>query len=484
VSDLPVKITKGLFWNLVENFGVQFVQFLISIILARLLLPEQFGLIGMLALFMALAQSFLDSGFGSALIQRKNVSHLDTCSVFYFNLLIGIFLTLLLYGTAPIIARFYHEPLLTKLTRFLSLNIIINAFCLVPSVIINKRMDFKSQFKVNVISMVISGVLGLVLALMGKGVWSLAVQSVLNTLVRAILLWLVSRWRPSLTFSAVSLATMFSFGSRMMLSGLLDTFFQNIYQPLIGRLYSAADVGYFVRAQNLQSIAVQPAGFALGRVIFPALTPIQDDQARLRRVTQKIITTAMFLQFPFVFGLIVVAAPLITLLLTERWAPSIFYFQLFCLVGLLYPMHINNLVILQVMGRSDFFFRLEVIKKLMVLITIVITYRWGVVAMLYGQIVVSVVGYFFNGYYSARLIGYSSLQQIRDVSPFLIISLLMGVSMYLVGGAVGSLLLKLIVQSVVGATVYLILNYVFHRSELTEIARLAMGTIGLLAGRK
>ena len=477
MSDLSIKTTRGMFWSLAENFGLQGIQLIISIILARLLLPEQFGLIGMLTLFIALAQSLLDSGFGSALIQKKDADHLDACSVFYFNLLIGLVLTVLLCWIAPWIAQFYKEPILTPLTRFLSLSIIINAFGLVPSTMLNKYLDFKGLLIVSLISVVISGVVGISLALKGLGVWSLAVQAVLNTFIRAILLWLVSRWRPSRIFSKAALAIMFPFGSRMMFAGLLDTFFVNIYQPVIGKLYTAADLGYYVRAQTLQVAATQPTGIALVRVIFPALSPIQDDRPRLKNALQKITTIAVFFHFPLMIGLIVVAGALITLLMTERWAPSVPYFQLFCIVGFLYPLHVINLTVLTVTGRSDLFFRLEVIKKLMFTVALVITFRWGITAILYGQVAVSVIAYFLNSYYSGKLIGYSTIQQIRDVSPFLFISLLMGVSMYLVGSPFSSLFTKLLAQVCSGIFIYLALNIILKRSMLVEVIHLTRQAI-------
>ena len=356
MSELFLRTTRGTIWSLAENFSLQFIQLLISIILARLLLPEQFGLIGILVLFIAVAQSLLDSGFGSALIQKKNANELDSCSIFYFNLLIGIVLTLLLYEIAPFISRFYGEPILTPLMRVLSLNILIGAFSLVPSTLLTKRIDFKSFLKVSLTSIILSGFVGVGMALKGMGVWSLATQSVIGYMLRAFLLWWISKWRPKLLFSFSSLKTMFVFGSRMMLSGFLDTLFQNIYQPLIGKVYSTADVGYYVRAQSMQNAAIQPAGSALGRVIFPALSIIQDEPKRMNQAVRKIMTTTIFFHFPLMTGLIVVAQPLIILLMTERWAPSVPYFQLFCIAGFLYPLHVINLNVLIALGKSDLFF--------------------------------------------------------------------------------------------------------------------------------
>jgi O-antigen/teichoic acid export membrane protein len=466
-------------WSLAENFSLQAVQFIVSIVLARLLLPEQFGLIGMLTLFIALAQSILDSGFGTALIQKKDTNRLDTCSVFYFNLSVGILLTCLLFACAPLIASFYGEPILTPLTRLLSLGIFINGFSLVPTAVLTKQMEFKALLKVNLSSVIISGSVGVGLALKGLGVWSIAVQSVVNTLTRAVLLWSVSHWRPSLIFSLNSLKSMFPFGSRMMLTGLINTFFQNIYLPLIGKVYSVVDVGYYARAQTLQDAAIQPAGWALGRVMFPALSQLQGESARLRDAVKRAIAIAVFFHFPLMIGLIVVAETLIPLLLTERWAPSIQYFRLLCVVGLLFPLQVINLIILPALGKSNLFLRLEIIKKLMITVVIFLTYRSGILALLYGQVAMSFVIYFLNGYYSKRFIDYSTLQQIRDIYPLLVMSLLMGASMYLVGMRINPLLPKLLAQFVVGSAFYLGLNFLFSRTVLSDVFNLLRRSIYL-----
>lgn len=477
MSELTIKATRGMFWSLAENLGLQATQFVISVILARLLLPEQFGLIGLLTLFIALAQSILDSGFGTALIQKKETNQLDFCSVFYFNLLIGIVLILVLFGTAPIIANFYNQPILAPLTRFLSLGVLFNAFSLVPMAILNKRIDFKALFKVSLISVVISGGVGISLAVNGWGVWSLAVQSVLNTLIRAGVLWITSRWRPSLAFSKASLRSMFGFGSRMMVSGLIDTFFVNIFQPLIGKLYSVADVGYFTRAQTLQAAAVQPTGAALWRVIFPALSPIQNEKERLKNAVQKITKYVVLLHFPLMIGLIVIAYPLVIVLMTERWAPSVLYFQLFCVVGILWPLHVINLNNLTVLGRSDLFLRVEIIKKIMIVAAIAITYRWGITALLLGQVVASIGAYFINCYYSGKLLDYSAWKQIRDFFPFLCMAIVMGSVMYIAGISIQPLFIRGIAQIFTGVLVYAGLNILFSKSILIEIFTLTRSTL-------
>jgi teichuronic acid exporter len=478
VSELYLKTSRGMLWSLIQNIGLQVIQFLISILLARLLLPAEFGLIGMLTIFIVMAQLLLDGGFGLALIQKKNASQIDNCSILYFNLLVGVVLAGMICIAAPLIATFFKQPVLIPLTRFLSLIIILNAFYLVPSALLKKRMEFKILLLISLISVVISGGVGIVLALEGVGVWSLAVQSVLNSLISAILTWRASKWRPSWIYSSESLKSMFSFGSRMLVTQILEAIFQNIYQPLIGKLYSIADVGYYTRAQSMKSVAISPASSALWNVMVPALSSIQDDPARLRQAVQKTMIYALFFQFPLMIGLIIVAHPLITLLLTDRWATSIIYFQLFCIVGLFYPFQVLNLNILVVVGRSDLYLRLDIIRRILVILALIITYRYGILALIYGQVVTSFFSDFLmNSYYSKRLIGYSLAQQILDAYPFFLMSLGMGASMYLIGPIISPLLPRLLAQFFVGVAIYMGLNYIFRRPVLVEIMLLARQVI-------
>jgi teichuronic acid exporter len=473
MSELSIKTSRGMLWSLAENFGLQAFQFLISILLARLLLPADYGLIGMLTIFVITAQLLLDGGFGLALIQKKDASQVDNCSIFYFNLMIGVVLAGLLCLAAPLIAGFFNKPILTPLTRFLSLILIFKSFSLVPQTLLTKRMEFKTLFLVSLISVSISGGVGVVLALKGAGVWSLTVQTVLNTLIGAVLLWPFAHWRPSWIFSGTSLRSMFSFGSRMLISQILEAIFQNIYQPLIGKLYSVADVGYYTRAQSMQNVAVQPASAVLWRVLVPALSSIQDDLPRLKQAVRKTLVYAVFFQFPLMIGLIVVASPLIILLLTDRWAPSIFYFQLFCIIGFFYPFNVMNLDVLLVTGRSDLFFRLDIIRRVLVVVAIAITYRWGINALIYGQAATSIFTNFFYSYYSKRLIDYSLSQQVLDAYPFALMSLGMGAGMYLLGTVISPALPKLLAQTMVGVAIYLGFNLILKRSVLTEIMTLA-----------
>ena len=429
-SSLKHKTVGGVFWSILERGGQQGIQVVISIILAWLLSPAQFGLISMLTIFMAVAQSFQDSGFGSALIQKKDATHIDSCSIFYFNIIVGIIAAGLLCLAAPWIAAFYKEPTLTALTRFLSLNLVINSFALIHSTLLIKNIDFKTQLKVSITATIGSGIIGIVLACCGFGVWSLAIQSVTSTLFRTVLLWFFNKWRPSLVFSLAALKSMFVFGSRLLASGLLDTIFRNIYLVVIGKIFTATDLGFYTRARSCLRLSSENLAMSVSRVMFPVFSSIQDDIDRLKKCAQKTLTILMFLNFPIMTGILITAKPVVSVILTEKWLPCVPYLQLLCIIGLILPLQVLNLNILMAKGRSDLFLRLEILKKILVVISITITYRWGIQAMIYGQICVSSLSYYLNSYYTGRLIDYPLREQIFNLLPYFGITIVMGICVY------------------------------------------------------
>ena len=466
---LKSKTIHALFWSFFEGIGQQGIQFVISIILARLLLPEEFGLIAMLAIFMAIAQSFLDSGFGRALIQKQDATHIDECSIFYFNILVGFLAAGLLCLTAPWIANFYNQPMLVPLTCALSLNLIINAFGLVQTTLLTKQIDFKTQLKVSVIAVVISGTIGVTMAFNGFGVWSLVAQSLGSNLFRTILLWFFTNWRPSLAFSLDSLRGMFTFGSRLLASGLLDTVFRNIYLVVIGKLFSPADLGFYSRAERFQQLPVANISGMVSRVMFPVFSSVQDDKPRLKRGVRKALTMLVMINFPMMVGLAIVAKPMVLLLLTEKWVPCVPYLQLLCVVGMLYPLHLINLNVLIAQGRSDLFFRLEVLKKFLVVIAIAVTYRWGIIAMIYGQIATSCLAYFLNAYYTGKMLDYPITEQIQDLIPSLALAGIMGLGVYsLKYISMVNQLALLSAQIMTGIVLYAGICYIFRISSFME----------------
>jgi O-antigen/teichoic acid export membrane protein len=469
-DNLKNKTISALSWSFLETVAARSVQFIVGIILARLLFPEQFGLIGMLTIFFAVAQSFLDSGFGAALIQKREATQADICSIFYFNIVVGVAAAGLLCLVAPWIAAFYNQPVLTPLTRALSLIIVINSFGLIQNTLLIKQINFKTQTKVSLIAGALSGVIGISLAATGSGVWSLVVQQISGTLFRTVCLWYYSSWRPALIFSFNALRDMFGFGSRMLFSGLLNRIFDNIYLLVIGKLFSATDLGFFTRAKSLQALPSETLSGMVGRVTFPVFSSIQNDPARMKRGLKKALTVLVLVNFPMMIGLAVIARPLVLVMLTEKWAPSIPYVQLLCVAGLLFPLHVMNLNVLQALGRSDLFLRLEIIKKVLIAINIAVTWRWGISAMIYGMIVNSIIGFYLNSYYAGIMISYPIWEQLRDLFSYLIMAILMGIGVYAAGLlSFPNLWSMLLAQITVGIFIYVCLCRVFRLADFMEI---------------
>jgi len=471
VESLKSKAIHGVFWNFLERIGEQGIHFVVAIILARLLAPELFGLVGMLSIFIEVARVFIDSGFGAALIQRKEATTVDKCSIFYFNILVGILAAGLLCASSPWIAAFYHRPILIPLMCALSSTLVINSFAGIQAALLSKRIDFKTQLKVGVVAITLSGAIGIAMAIRGFGIWSLVAQSIGGSIFRTTLLWFLSPWRPGLLFSFGALREMFGFGSRLLASSLLNTIFENIYLVVIGRLFSAAHLGLYSGAKKVQNLATINITGVVTQVAFPVFSMIQDDPVRLKRSMRKAMTALALINFPIMVGMALVARPLVYVLLTEKWAGSIHWLQLLCVASLLYPIQSLHLNVLKARGRSDLYFKLEVLKKTLVVVLIAITYRWGVTGMIWGQIAMSVLGYYINSYYTSRLIHYSLKEQLSDLAPYAAVSALMGLGLYVVQllPFVGDELL-LSVEVLFGILLYVLLSYAFRLSAFLETA--------------
>jgi O-antigen/teichoic acid export membrane protein len=474
MDNLKDKTLKGVMWNLTERVGSRVIAFVPTLLLARLLDPEQFGLVAMLSLFMAVANVLLDSGFGIALIQKRDATYADECSIFYFNILVGGIVYLILFGLAPFIAGFFDQPILTPLTRWLTLCVPVQSFSLIQLTLLARALDFKTQVKANLAATLLAAFLGVAAAFGGLGVWSLVIQSVSNTLCSTLILWWLSAWRPAFIFSLSSLKGMFGFGSRLLLTNLVATFFDHIYQVFIGKVFSAVSLGYYMRASSVRVLANDTISFTLGRVLFPALASIKDDLARLQRGYRKFILLATFVHFPVMCGLVVMAKPLFTLLFSEKWLEAVPLFQLMCLAALLVPLQMINLDVLKVKGRSDLVLRLEIIKRFLLVASILVSYRWGIQAMLVGQVVLSVIWYYLNSYYSGILIEYPMRSQMLDILPSFLFSGLMGGAMFAAGYMLQSThpLIQVVVLAAVGAGAYLSLQTMIKSEALAEIVQM------------
>jgi teichuronic acid exporter len=426
----------------------------------------------MLTIFIAVAQTFLNSGFGAALIQKQDANQTDICSVFYFNIILGIVASGLLCAVAPWIAEFYNQQELTSLTRALSLTIIINSFGLIQTTIVIKEINFKTLTKVSIAASILSGIIGVIMAYSGYGVWSLVYQQIAKSFLSTLLLWIFNSWRPSLVFSFKALQEMFKFGSRMLASGFLEQIFSNIYLLVIGKLFSAADLGYFTRAKTLQEFPSLTLSGMVSRVTFPVFSMLQDDRERLKSGMKKALTSLAFINFPMMIGISLIARPLIIVLFTEKWIESVPYLRLLSFLGFLYPMHLINLNVLNALGRSNLFFRLEIIKKILIVINIAITWRWGITAMIYGMLVNSIIGYYLNAYYNKMLINYSIREQIYDLFPYLVVSIIMGIGVYMVGLIPFATQWSLLAAQVLGGiAIYICLCRMFKITIFMEIWR-------------
>jgi O-antigen/teichoic acid export membrane protein len=385
----------------------------------------------------------------------------------------GIVAAICLCLVAPFVATFYNQPVLTSMLRALSLVLVINAFGLIQGTLLTKAIDFKLQTKVTVIASFISGLIGIGMAYSGYGVWSLVAQQISNELARSLLLWIYNSWRPAWLLSLQSLKEMVGFGSRLLASGLLNTIFDNIYLVVIGKLFSPADLGYFTRANSLQQLPSMTLSNVVARVTFPVFSTIQNDPERIKRGMKKAITLLMLINAPLMIGLAVVARPLVLVLLTAKWEPCIPYLQLLCIVGLFLPLHYINLNVLQAMGRSDLFLRLEIIKKVIIACNIAITFRFGIEAMIIGQVVTSIVSYYLNAYYNRVLLNYSIWEQIGDLYPYLLNALLMGGTVYsLIYLSISSLLWLLVCQIVLGGLMYFIVCWVLQFSAYVDLQQM------------
>ena len=468
-ESLRQKTTNGLLWSSVERFSNQGVQFLFSIILARLLSPSDYGIVAMVVIFFAIAQTFVDSGFSSAIVRKKERTESDLSTCFYFNIFVGLGFYILLFLCSPFIADFYNQPILSPIVKISGLTVLINSLCIVQQAQFTIRIDFKTQAKVTLTSTVISGILGILLAYLGYGVWALVWQGVTGSFVRMILFWILSKWRPRESFSKDSFHYLFGYGSKLLASGLLDTTYNNIYPIVIGKFYSPAQLGNFTRAQGWASLPSSNITGVLQRVTFPVLTEMQDDDERLATNYRKLLRLSAFVVFPLMMLMAAIASPLIRVVITAKWDACVPYLQIICFAMMWYPIHAINLNLLQVKGRSDLFLRLEIIKKVVGVCVMCVTIPLGVTAMCFGMVFTSINALFINTYYTGKLINVGYLTQMRDLLPIIFISLLMGVCAYASTWLFSTEWIKLFVAVVIGGIMYLILSIFFAKDEYIEV---------------
>lgn len=438
----------------------------------------------MITIFIAVSESFVNSGFSQALIRKKEYTETDLSTVFYFNMTVGILFFGILFFSAPSISSFFKEPQLTSLVRVLAAVLIIDALTMVQRTILTRRIDFKLQTKISVISTIFSGIIGISLAYSGFGVWSLVAKTLSQRGINSFLLWLWNKWRPLLIFSKKSFQELFSFGSKLLASGLIDTLYRNIYYLIIGKYFSAQELGYYTRADQFNNLPSKNLSTIISRVSYPVLSQIQDDPVKLKEGCERIIKSTMYLTFILMLGLAAISKPLILTLVGEKWAPSIVYLQLLCFVGMLYPLHSLNLNILNVKGRSDLFLKLEIIKKSLAIPVIVIGVYLGIQSMIIGMLIHSLSCYFINSYYSGSLINYSVYEQIKDISPSFIFALFSSAVVFTLNYIPGlQPYILLILQITLGLILAITIGEIGKFSSYLEIKGIVLGRIKLIKRR-
>ncbi|MDE5774234.1 MAG: lipopolysaccharide biosynthesis protein [Muribaculaceae bacterium] len=469
-ESLKRQTVRGTVWSFVESFSVQTVTFIVQIMMARVLTPADYGLTGMIAIFIAISQSLVDSGFSQALIRKQDRTQVDNSTVFFFNICIGAFLYLLLFIFAPLIARFYGEPLLVTVTRFMSISLIINSLIVVQRALLFARVDFKTVTKASLTSVIISGAIGIYMAYTNFGYWSIIVYYLANLGINMILLSILAKWRPSWVFSWQSFKELFGFGSKLAASGIINTLYKNIYLLVIGKVFRAADLGYYIRAQHFADYPSANMTTVMERVTYPILCRIQDDTARLQSVYRRIIRISAYVIFPMMTVLSALATPLILLFLRQQWLFTAELLSILCFAMMWYPIHAINLNLLKVKGRSDLFLKLEIYKKIISVVILCISVPFGLVLMCVAAIINSILSLIINTYYTGKMINVGFWRQMRDILPILLLSLFTGASVYL------TILyfnlhpaLSLAVGAVEAIIIYLGLSKMFKFNELAEL---------------
>lgn len=468
-SDIKGKAVSGMAWTGIERLATQAIQFIIGIIIARILMPSDYGIVGMLAIFMAIAQTFLDSGFASALIQKKDRTDVDYSTVFYFNIATAILLYGVFYVSAPWIASFYNMPILNNVTRVTTLSLIISGLTIVQQAKLTIDLRFRELAIASIFSVILSGVCGIIMAYNGLGVWALVFQGLLSAFFRTSILWLSSTWRPSFLFSIESFKRLFSFGSKLLCSGMINTIYNNLYTLVIGKAFNASEVGFYNRANQFATLPSATITQMVVNVNFPILSQMQDDNERLINTYRKLLCTPLFILTPILLGIAAVGYPLIEIVLGEKWLPCVPYLQILCVGCLFNPLTHINLNLLYVKGRSDLVLKLELIKKPIGFLILFVSIPFGIWWMCFGAALYNFIAFVFNCYYTKKLLNYGFFMQMRELANIFI----GGIIMWLVVTAVMMLFsdvnFKLLVGIISGVLSYTLYAFITREKSYKEI---------------
>lgn len=450
------KVISNFIWRFAERCGAQAVQFVVSVVLARLLAPEVYGTIALVTVITTILNVFVDSGMGNALIQKKNADTLDFSTVFYFNIAICVLLYSGLFICAPWIAGFYKNLSLVPVIRVLGLTIVISGVKNIQQAYVSKTMQFKRFFFSTLGGTIGAAVIGVWMAYRGYGVWALVAQQIFNTTMDTLILWITVKWRPTREFSFKRLKGLFSYGWKLLASTLLDTVYNNIRQLIIGKMYSSSDLAFYNRGKQFPDLIINNINTSIDSVLLPTMSQEQDDKVRVKAMTRRAIKTSTYIMAPLMMGLAFCGTPIVRLVLTEKWLACVPFMQIFCITSMFYPIHTANLNAIKALGRSDLFLKLEILKKIVGIILLLSTMWFGVMAMAYSLLVSSVLSQIINSWPNRKLLDYGYLEQLKDILPGIVLAVVMGVCVYPVQWIGLSDSITLCIQVVLGAIVYII----------------------------
>lgn len=452
------KVISGFIWRFMERVGAQLVQLVVSIVLARILQPSAYGTVALITVFTTIMQVFVDSGLGNALIQKKNADDLDFSTVFYTNIVFCLFLYAIMWFAAPSIANFYKQPELVPYVRVLSLTIVVSGVKNIQQAYVSRNMLFKRFFFATLAGTIGAAILGITMALQGAGVWAIIAQQLFNLTVDTCVLWITVKWRPIKAFSFERLKGLFSYGWKLLVSSLLDTGYNNLRQLLIGKIYTSSDLAYYNQGDKFPSVIVNNINTSIDSVLLPAMSSEQDHKDHVRDMTRRAIKTSTYIMAPLMIGLAACSKEVVSLVLTDKWLPCVPYLQIFCFSYMIWPLHTANLNAIKALGRSDMFLKLEVIKKCVGLTLLIITMRISVLAMAISLLISGVCSLIINSWPNRKLLNYKVEDQIIDILPNIIMALIMGATVFGIGFTPLPLLLRLMIQIVVGVGIYYILS--------------------------
>ncbi len=474
---LKQKTFWGMIWVFTEKFSIQIFVFIQGIILARLLTPADFGLVAMVGIFNSLSRVLIDSGFSTALIRKKAPEDIDFSTVFNVNILISFSLCLILCFCSSLIANFYNEPILAQIVTLNSIQIFLNSFLSIYWVKMTVKLQFKKLSFMSVCSSVLTGILSIVLAYLGFGVWSLIYPGFFTILISALFYWHFLHWYPGHRFSKNVFKELFSFGSNILFSSLLSVLFDNIYSIVIGKKYSKQSLGYYSRGASFANLPSTTITGVLTSVTFPVLSKVQENAERLESVYRNLIRLSAFIVFPVMLGVASLARPFIICLVTEKWEQSVIYMQLLCFAMMLFPIHALNVNLLKVKGRSDLYLRIEIIKKILILVVLIFTIPFGIIYMCLGQVFTSFLCLFINTYYTGKLLNLKFILQMKDLLPVFLLSISMGAIVYAITSVIGPNIIKLILGIIIGISYYFGVAYILKMKELLYVKSLIVDNL-------